>query len=141
MTAGRLVVVKQLPASLDANECNAIFQELMPHFESDRPCLVFDFFAVRSLDSLGVELLLRCVEAVMKRNGDLKLAAVSPEIAVVLEMTRVDRLFEIFRNCADAVESFHRFSAGSLLSSTRPDLVANGSLQEQEGSLDLRGDG
>ena len=53
---------------------------------------------------------LRCMEEAMKRNGDLKLAALSPQLAVILEMTRVDRLFEIFDNCNDAVESFHRFS-------------------------------
>ena len=46
----------------------------------------------------------------MKGNGDLKLASVSPQVAVILELTRVDRLFEIFERPCDAVESFHRFA-------------------------------
>jgi len=69
---------------------------------------------VRYLDSAGVDLLLRSIEEVMKRNGDVKLAAVSPETAAILEMTRVDRLFEIFDSCSDAVESFSRFPARSM---------------------------
>lgn len=111
MTTGKAIVVKQLPEILDVKHAEAFLRELAPHFERDHPRLVFDFSAVRHLDSTGVELLLRCTEEAMKRNGDLKLAAVSAQVAVILEMTRVDRLFEIFENCTDAIESYDRFSA------------------------------
>jgi anti-sigma B factor antagonist len=109
MTTGKPVVVKQLPEVLDAERSQALLREVTPLFENDHPRLVFDFSAVRHMDSAGVELLLRCAEEAIKRNGDLKLAAVSPQLTVVLEMTRIDRLFEIFDNCTDAIESYHRF--------------------------------
>ena len=109
MTNSRPVVVKQLPDRVSVNETQQLFRELAPLFEGDRPCLVFDFSEVRQLDSAGIEMLLRCMEEAMKRNGDVKLAAISPQVAVILELTRVDRLFEIFENPSDAVESFHRF--------------------------------
>ncbi len=54
-------------------------------------------------------MLLQCMAQVMKRDGDLKLAAVSAEAAVILEMTRTDRFFEIYDSPADAVKSFSRF--------------------------------
>jgi len=114
MTSGRSVIVKQFPRVLDAQGSQAFFQELAPHLATDRPCLVFDLSDVRYLDSAGVDLLLRSMEEAMKRNGDVKLAALSPETAAILEMTRTDRLFEIFDSCSDAVESFYRFSAQSL---------------------------
>jgi anti-sigma B factor antagonist len=114
MTTGKPVVVKQLPEHLGVRQSQDFFRELQPVLEMDRPRLVFDFGAVRHLDSTGVELLLRCMEEAMKRNGDLKLAALSPQIAVILEMTRVDRLFEIYGNSNDAVESFHRFPPQAL---------------------------
>lgn len=114
MTTSRLVVVKQLPPILDAPGSRAFFQEIAPDLENDRPCLVLDFSQVRYLDSAGVELLLRCVEETMKRNGDVKLATVTPEMASILGMTRIDRLFEVFDTCGNAVESFHRFSARAL---------------------------
>ncbi|MGA7687062.1 MAG: STAS domain-containing protein [Terriglobales bacterium] len=114
MTTGKAVVVKQLPERVGTQQAQALFRELQPALETDRPRLVFDFTGVRSFDSAGVELLLRCMEEAMKRNGDLKLAALSPQMAVILEMTRVDRLFEIFDNCNAAVESFHRFSPAAM---------------------------
>jgi anti-sigma B factor antagonist len=109
MTTSRAVVVKRLPESVSLNHVQELFQEAIPLLECDYPCLVFDFSEVRQLDSAGIEFLLRCTEEAMKRNGDVKLAAISPPIAVVLELTRVDRLFEIFETTSDAVESFHRY--------------------------------
>jgi len=114
MTTGRPVIIKQLPPVLDAKGAENLCRELEPLFESDRPCLVLDFSQVQQLNSGGIEFMLQCIEGTMKRKGDVKLAAVPPEVAVILQMTRVDRLFEIFQNCNDAVESFHRFSAHSL---------------------------
>ena len=45
----------------------------------------------------------------MKRDGDVKLASLSPHAAVILEMTRTDRLFEIYDTASDAVRSFSGF--------------------------------
>jgi len=86
--------------------------------------LVFDFSGVRQLDSAGIEMLLRCLEEVMKRNGDIKLAAVPPAPAVILELTGVDRFFEIYENASDAVESFHQFPAHALQHVRQPRLAA-----------------
>src|SRR6266404_521032 len=109
MSNSRAVVVKRLPETMSVKEAQELLRELAPLLEEDLPRLVFDFSDVRQLDSAGIEMLLRCMEEAMKRNGDVKLAAISPQVAVILELTRVDRLFEIFENPSDAVESFHRF--------------------------------
>jgi anti-anti-sigma factor len=109
MTISRGIIVKKLPETVGAFQSQQLIQEMSPMLERDRPCLVFDFSDVRHLDSGGIEMLLRCMEEAMKRNGDVKLAAVSPQAAVILELTRVDRLFEIFEKPSEAVESFHRF--------------------------------
>jgi anti-sigma B factor antagonist len=134
MTTSRVVMVKELPPVLDAQGAQAFFHEIAPHIQSDRPSLVFDFSAVRYLDSAGVDLLLRCVEEAMKRNGDIKLAGVSPEMATVLEMTRVDRLFEIFDTCSNAVDSFHRFSARALQPSISEPLDFPAQLEQRDRS-------
>lgn len=44
----------------------------------------------------------------MKRNGDVKLAAIPPQATSILELTKVNHLFEIFDNVSDAVDSFHQ---------------------------------
>jgi hypothetical protein len=70
--------------------------------------VVLDCSKVKQLDSAGIQVLLRCLEEAMKRNGDVKLAAIPPGAAAILALTRVDRLFEAFDSTADAVSSFHR---------------------------------
>ncbi|SRR5258706_8909840 len=120
MTDCGKVVVKQLPERVTLSQAREILLELVPVLESDRPCLVFDFSEVVQIDSAGIEMMLRCMEETMKRNGDLKLAALSPQVAVILELTRVDRLFEIFATSSDAAESFHRFPVQALRQTTVP---------------------
>jgi anti-anti-sigma factor len=110
-TAAKPVVVKQLPQALHVEQTRHFLRELAPALSGDRPRLVLDCSAVKQLDSAGIELLLNCMEQVMKRDGDLKLAAVSSESAVILEITQVDRLFEIFESSEEAVRSFDQFPA------------------------------
>ena len=103
------VVVLQLPQKLVLGHADTFFQEAQEFLRTDRPRLVFDFSEVTQVDSAGVEVLLNCMEEAMKRNGDLKLAAIPPGPAVVLELTQVDHLFEIFENTSDAAQSFQQF--------------------------------
>lgn len=110
MTSPRPVIVKQLPAQLKLGQIQEFLREVDPLITADRPCIVFDFSHVTQIDSAGVDMLLHCMEQAMKRNGDLKLAAVPPASAVILELTRVDRLFEVFETVSEAVDSFYGFS-------------------------------
>lgn len=107
------VIVMQLPEQLKRAEAQAFCKELQPLLEADRPRLVLDCSLVQDADSAGIEMLLHCVEETMKRNGDLKLAAVSPVLAVMLELMRVDRLFEIFETTEEAAQSFQAFPVPS----------------------------
>ncbi len=103
------VIVMQLPEKLNQTQVSSVFSEMEPLLENDRPRLVLDCSEVQQMDSAGVEMLLHCMEGVMKRDGDLKLAALSPACATILELMRVDRLFEIFESSEAAVQSFHAF--------------------------------
>jgi anti-sigma B factor antagonist len=103
--------VKQLPEKLSAQQGRLFFREVESCLNSDRPRLVLDCSQVQQLDSAGVHVLLRCLEEAMKRNGDVKLAAISPGAAATLEITRVKNLFETFDNTADAVLSFCQLPA------------------------------
>jgi anti-sigma B factor antagonist len=110
MKTSRPVLVMQLPERLNLSQAREYLPEVMAILKSDRPRLVFDFSEVRQIDSAGVEMLLKCLEKVMRLDGDLKLAALTPEASIILELTRVDRLFEIFAFVDDAVDSFNGFS-------------------------------
>jgi len=108
-TNSRPVVVKRVPEQLNARTARRFWADIQPFLGIDRPQLVFDFSAVVQLDAAGVEMLLRCVSEVHKRDGDLKLASLSEPAAIVLELTRAERLFEIYETPVEAVRSFSGF--------------------------------
>lgn len=101
------VVVMELPEKLNREEGKAFLDELQPLLEVDRPRIVLDCSQMQNIDSAGIEILLHCMEETMKRDGDLKLAALSPASAAILELMRVDRLFEVFATADEATKSFH----------------------------------
>jgi anti-sigma B factor antagonist len=103
------VVVQQLPRQMKLGEVQAFLRDVDPILKTDRPRIVFDFSQVAQMDSAGVDMLLYCMEQAMKGNGDLKLAAVPPISAIILELTQVDRFFEVFDTVTNAVNSFSGF--------------------------------
>jgi anti-anti-sigma factor len=109
METSRPVVVKRMPEKVNQREARKFFQDVQPFLTADRPQLVFDLSLVKQLDAAGVEMLLNCVSEVMKRDGDLKLASLSKQATMVLELTRTDRLFEIYDNSTEAARSFSGF--------------------------------
>lgn len=109
------VTVTQLPETLDMKRGRMVFKELESRINIDRPCVVLDCSRVRDMDRFAIHMLLCCLEEAMKRNGDVKLAAVSPLARATLERTRVDRLFEIYETETDAVNSFFKPHLGHSL--------------------------
>jgi anti-anti-sigma factor len=109
METSRPVVVKRIPERMNQTEARKFLRDIEPLINADRPQLVFDLSLVRQLDVAGIEVLLQCMSQVMKRDGDLKLASLSDHAAVILELTRTDRLFEIYETSTDAARSFSMF--------------------------------
>ena len=114
----RPVVVKRMPERMTLPQARAFLREVQPFLNADRPQLVFDLSTVRQMDSAGVEMLLRCMDRAMQRDGDVKLAALSPQAAVVLDLSRAARLFEIYDTSTDAARSFSCFLPNTLRRNT-----------------------
>ena len=108
-TKSRPVVVKRMPVRMNLKQARSFFQEVQPLLNSDRPQLVFDMSQVQHMDAAGVDVLLKCMRDAVRHDGDLKLAAPSQQAAVVLELTRAGRLFEIYATSTAAVKSFSSF--------------------------------
>jgi len=100
------VIVMELPETLNYAEGKKFVEDLQPLLEAPRPRIVLDCSQVQHMDSAGIETLLYCMAEAMKRDGDLKLAAVSPASAVIMELMRIDRLFEVFETADQAARSF-----------------------------------
>jgi anti-anti-sigma factor len=109
MTTGlRVVAVKRFPDELSVKQKLSFLHEISSVMTGNRPRLVIDCSALRECDSSAIHLLLHCLEEAMKRNGDVRLAAVPAAAAVTLVSTGVAGLFETFDTTAEAVNSFHQ---------------------------------
>jgi len=109
MTTGlRAVAVKKLPEVLSVKDKLTFLHEVGSVLSGNRPRLVLDCSSIRECDSSVIHLLIHCLEEAMKRNGDVKLAAVPRYAAIMLVTTGVARLFETFDTTEEAVNSFHQ---------------------------------
>src|SRR3569832_709063 len=77
METSRPVVVKRMPERMNNSGAKHFLADVQPLLNADRPQVVFDLSQVQQLDVAGVEVLLHCMRQVMRRDGDLKLAALS----------------------------------------------------------------
>lgn len=103
---GRPVIVKRIPEIMNGREAQNFYTEVLPVLSADRPQLVFDMSKMQHVDSIGVSIFLQCIRRAAKSDGEIKLAGMLPRATVVFELTRIERLFEIYENSISAVLSF-----------------------------------
>jgi anti-anti-sigma regulatory factor len=89
-------IMIKLPEAFGAKEASRLGRELKTRMSSETPHVVVDFSRVRQMNLAGLEGLLDCMETVARNDGALQLGEMSPEAAIFLELTRMDRLFNKF---------------------------------------------
>lgn len=107
----RIVTVEQIPELLNADEERIFLREFEECMNVNRPRVVLDCSKIGRMDKPTIHLILSCLEEAMKRNGEVRLAGVSPAARSVLACVGADRLFQIFPSNADAISSFHQHAA------------------------------
>jgi anti-anti-sigma regulatory factor len=107
MLQERVVALRHFPERLADRQRSDFFCEIKSCLDVDRPCLVLDCSQLAQMDKQIVLLLLCCLEEAMKRNGDVRLAGVSPHARAALKAADADILFRFFETTADAIASFH----------------------------------
>lgn len=100
------VVVKKVPEQFVGDLAQTFLGEIRPCLSVQRPRVVLDFSEVSAVDRRGVRILLQCLEEALKRNGDVKLAALPPELAVALQQTGFDQICDAYDTSKDAVDSY-----------------------------------
>ena len=87
---------------------SAAFREtLLNHIEKENANqIVVDFDGVEFVDSSFLGSLVVCLKKVTEKMGDIKVTNLAPPVRVMFELTRLYKVFEVFDNKLDAVESF-----------------------------------
>ncbi len=98
-----LVVVKGDLDASSAPDLRAKFEELVGQGENQ---YIIDLSDVPFMDSSGIAALVNLFKRVRIGAGDVKLCGLQEEVAKVFELTRLNRVFDIFEARAEAVASF-----------------------------------
>lgn len=109
------LIVVSLPGSLRAGQQRTFLCALADRMKGYRPRVVIDCSHLQVVDRSALQLLLRCLEETMKRNGDARLAGLEPAAQTTLEETGASRLFRVFASNAEAIRSFFESAQGLAL--------------------------
>ncbi|RMF28796.1 MAG: anti-sigma factor antagonist [Chloroflexi bacterium] len=98
-----VVVVEGEIDTLTVPQLHETFDRLVAAGEQN---YVIDLAGVPFMDSSGLAALVKLFKRIRIGHGDVRLCRVRPEIRKILELTRLDRVFEIYEDRTSAVESY-----------------------------------
>ena len=115
----RTVRIHQVPQQLTSSTGKAFLQHIKQGLDTQRPRMVLDCSMIWNMDAPAIDLILSCLEEVMKSNGDVRLASLTVKAADMLQLAGIDRLFETFPSVDNAVQSFQRGTSMAPLSNSK----------------------
>ena len=91
---------------LEEREISALEHSIVPIVEqAGVPNIVLNFENVKFLSSAVLGLLIRISKKIYQRNGQLKLCCINSKIFEIFKITRLDRVFDIYKDADSAAES------------------------------------
>jgi|SRR5690348_16466132 len=104
----RSPLVRQLPALLQGTEFETVLTQITAYLKKAYPPkLILDFSRVQGLTIEAIDGLLECLATVAKYDGEVKLAAASQKIQIVLELTQISKLAQHYNSVQDAIDSWN----------------------------------
>ncbi|HTD52795.1 MAG TPA: STAS domain-containing protein [Thermoanaerobaculia bacterium] len=101
------VTIMSVKGDLVIGEAEAMFKKMVTRLlEEGRVYLLVDLSGVGFVDSSGLGALVRAMTNSQKEGGQTKLLNAGPQVRRLLEMTKLDSVFEIHEDLEKAVSSF-----------------------------------
>lgn len=90
---------------LEERDIQGLGESIMSIIEqAERINLILDFCNVRFLSSAVLGLLIRFSKKVYEQNGTLKLCNIEPRIYEIFKVTRLTKIFDIYKDVESAIE-------------------------------------
>jgi anti-anti-sigma factor len=100
------VTVVSIDGSMDGTTARSLVASLREQVTAGSPRLVGNLAGVDYTSSAGLRALLETVKESRQHGGDLRLAAVRPEVLRVLELSGFTSILQVFDDVEAAVASF-----------------------------------
>jgi anti-sigma B factor antagonist len=94
-------------------ECARLEREVDGMIALRETRVIFDMAGVTHADSAAIGTIVRCLAKLKGAGGGLRIAAAQPMIAQCLQMTKVDKIIEIFATVEQAAKGFSGPDAGA----------------------------
>ena len=101
----------KLAGRIDA-ETSQEFELTMRLLQKQEKYVVFDFSELNYINSFGIGILVDLQKNILKNEGIVKICGLSPSIKKIFQITYLTRVFEIFENFEQALDSFHNKAVG-----------------------------
>ncbi len=102
------VTVIHMQGSLDVSLQKKLKDELVLISEKNPNDLILELSKVDFIDSSCLGTLVSVSKLLRTKEGDLKLANPTDDVRSIFNITRLDRVFEIFDSTPEAVESYFK---------------------------------
>ena len=100
------VQVLSISGSFDSFTAPAVKEWLENQITSTPVFIVVNLATVDFLDSTALSILLQAMRKAKSRNGDLHLCNLRQPVRMIFELTRLDKVFEIYLNEEEAARAF-----------------------------------
>ena len=87
--------ILSLSGRLDAGSVAELKKATEPFLKEEAPQLIFDLKGLDFIDSTGLGALISLLRKLESKGGSMALRFLSPEVASILEITRLNKLFKI----------------------------------------------
>ena len=94
--------VLKVRGRLDAASVPVFKQHCLEHLTTDI-CLVIDCSDLTFVDSSGLGSLVAVLRTFNKQSATIRLAGILPEVRSIFELTRLNKVFDIFNSVEDAL--------------------------------------
>lgn len=108
---GNLPVI-HLAGRFDAEAAAFVKSQIYNLVSNVQPNLVINLLNVSFIDSLGLTALVSGLKLCRQHGGLLRLVGLQPKVRAPFELTRLDRVFEIFSDTDSAVAAFQKPGSG-----------------------------
>ncbi|OVE80530.1 hypothetical protein BVY03_06115 [bacterium K02(2017)] len=94
--------------SLDVSVQNHLKDRIDETIHAGVKDLIFDFSEITFIDSSCLGILVSATKNLRESKGDIKLSNLSEDVRSIFQITRLDRIFEIFDLKNEAIDSYFR---------------------------------
>ena len=100
------IVIVAVEGEIDADTSPQLRERFDKLLAEGEQSYVIDMAGVEFIDSSGLSAFVTLFKRVRIGEGDVRLCELRPEVLKIFELTRLNRVFDIFETHAEAVGSF-----------------------------------